>query len=320
VSLGAVIVTYNSAGYIDRCLRALQPWMGRVVAEVVVVDNNSRDDTREQAAAHANVRLIANPCNTGFAAAANQGVRAIAPDLILLLNPDAEIVDRLNAITEAFKDPRVGAAGGRLLDGRGEAQRGFQVRRFPTPVALALEVLGINRLWPSNRVNVRYRCLDLDPLHHADVEQPAGAFLAFRRSAWEQAGGLDERFKPLWFEDVDFCLMLRRKGWRILYVPEATACHAGGHSISSISRMESKLYWYGSLLRYTGKHFGVGGRLLVASAVGVAAGIWSIAGIIGYRSITPVIMFGKVVRSAAACLLGVPVGSLEEGRTSGGLV
>ncbi len=75
-------------------------------------------------------------------------------------------------------------------------------------------MLGLNRLWPGNPVNRRYRCLDLDLEAAADVEQPAGAFLLIRRDAWQALGGFDEGFHPIWFEDVDFLKRARDAGYR----------------------------------------------------------------------------------------------------------
>jgi GT2 family glycosyltransferase len=87
------------------------------------------------------------------------------------------------------------------------------------------------------------------------IEQPAGAFFMFRRSVWEQLGGFDERFWPVWFEDVDFCARLRSAGLSVRYEPAACAVHRGGHSVGKISPEIREIYWYGSLLKYAAKHY-----------------------------------------------------------------
>ena len=86
------------------------------------------------------------------------------------------------------------------------------------------------------------------------MEQPAGACLLVKRSVWEAVGGFDEGFYPLWFEDVDFCLRLHARGWRIVYEPRARFRHAGGHSLTALGASEQQLYWYWNLLRYFRKH------------------------------------------------------------------
>ena len=144
------------------------------------------------------------------------------------------------------------------MDLNNTVQAGFAVRRLPTPLALALEVLLINRLWPGNSVNWHYRCYGFNLDEPAEIEQPAGAFLMFRREVWESLGGLDEGFYPIWFEDVDFCKRLRDHGYHVYYEPRAVATHLGGHSIRKILLEKRELYWYGSLLKYCSKHFFTG--------------------------------------------------------------
>ena len=251
VDVAAVVVTCNSALEIDNCLRSLEN-----VAEVVVVDNGSTDGTcRVVGGDRKGVRVIANPENRGFASAANQGVKATASSVLLFLNPDAALVSGLSLLLEQLRDPKVGAAAGRLVDLAGRTQVGFGIRAFPTPAALAFEALLVNRIWRRNPVNRRYRCLDLDYGRAQDVEQPAGAFLAVRRDALEAVGMWDERFFPLWFEDVDLCLRIRKAGYSIRYVPDCVARHRGAHSLARISLEQKQIYWYGNLLSYTDKYF-----------------------------------------------------------------
>lgn len=258
-SVAVVVVTHNSAAEVVECLAALRrhAWSkDGTAAEVVVVDNASSDGTCEAVEAQAPAaRLIRNQSNRGFAAAVNQGVRATASPLVLLLNPDAYLQSGLGELVRAFDSGEVGAAAGRLDGVSGKWQRGFNVRAFPTPAALASEVLLLNRLWPRNPANRRYRMLDFDPRREQDVDQPAGAFLMFRREIWEKLGGLDEAFHPLWFEDVDFCLRLRQAGLRIRYVPGAVARHAGGHSVRPAAVQFRQLAWYGSFLQFCHKHY-----------------------------------------------------------------
>ncbi len=158
-------------------------------------------------------KVIANHENRGFAAAVNQGVAATDAEFVLILNPDVKLLTSVDALVEASE--RYGLAAGKLTDLNGRAQTGFTLRRFPTATALIFELFGINRLWPSNPVNRRLslsRSVDLD--QPGSVEQPAGAFLMFRRDVWERLGGFDERFHPIWFEDVDFCRRAIDSGYR----------------------------------------------------------------------------------------------------------
>jgi GT2 family glycosyltransferase len=255
LAVAVVVVTHNSAAVIDNCLRSLEN-----VAEIVVVDNGSADDTCRVVQNRRGVRMIANPDNRGFAAAANQGVRATASPLVLFVNPDVRLVSDLHPLCEELERDDIGAATGRLVDERGRTQVGFNVRAFPRPASLAFEALLLNRIWPSNPVNRRYRCLDLDYERPQDVEQPAGAFLLGRRDVLERVGMWDERFYPVWFEDVDLCRRMRQAGYRIRYVPASRAEHQGAHSVAQIPLDRKQLYWYGSLLTYVDKHFSPAAR------------------------------------------------------------
>ena len=248
--VGIVIVTYNSAAEIGPCLDAAIS----SGAEIVVVDNGSHDGAPAQVARRG-IRLIANPDNRGFAAAVNQGFQALNCPYILLLNPDAVIQTSLDPLRAACELPHVAGAGGKLVDAAGDPQVGFMVRRFPTPASLILEALLLNRVWPNNPVNRRYRVLDLKIDSPAPVEQPAGAFLMLRRAVWQELGGFDEAFHPLWFEEVDFCRRAAGKGYLLYYVPSAVAKHTGGHSIPQLTVEMRRFYWYRSLLRFTSRHF-----------------------------------------------------------------
>jgi len=297
--IGIVIVSFNSAAEIGACLDAAL----RTGAEIVVVDNASSDDTAAEVLRRG-VRLIANAANRGFAAAANQGFAALRGcPYVLLLNPDAVLGGPLGPMRDACAQPGVAAAGGCLLDAAGRPQIGFMVRRFPTPAALVLEALLLNRLWPRNPINRRYRELDLDPAVPRAVEQPAGALLMVRQAVWRELGGFAEEFYPLWFEDVDFCLRAAQRGYRLLYVPEVVAKHTGGHSIPHLTVEMRRFYWYGSLLRYSARHFSPIAFRVVCLAVVTGSLPRMVAESLFQRSLKPVAVYGKVAQFAGRCFL-----------------
>jgi hypothetical protein len=295
----AIVITHNSEDVIGACLDSLR---GQA-AEIVVVDNASSDGTLGEVLRRQGISLIANPWNRGYAAAANQGIQATAAEFALLFNPDAELVCGLDALVEECREPDVAVCGGMLLGPDGCPQHGFMVRRLPTSATLVFEILGINRIWPGNPVNRRYRCLDLDLNSAADVEQPAGAFFLIRRSAWRQLGGLDEIFHPLWFEDVDFCKRARQNGYRIRFVPEARAAHRGAHSARQLSPSSREGYWYGNLLTYAAKHFHRLSFAVVCVAVVLGSILRAIAGFFRWRSPNSVLAYGRIIRKAGSLLI-----------------
>ena len=253
ISGSVIIVTYNSSELIAACLAALRAHAGW---KVILVDNASADSTVEIAkAASPDICLIRNNENRGFAGAANQGFSSAETGICVLLNPDAiPEPGSLDKLAQALSAEKVGAAGGALTDDRGHVQIGFTVRRFPTLAAFLAELLLINRVWPGNPINRRYRCLDLDYQKLQKVDQPAGACLAVKHRAWHELGGFDESFTPAWFEDVDFCRRLRSNGWQIVYCPQALFRHSGAHSVSRLPFFRRQAFWYANLIRYFCKH------------------------------------------------------------------
>jgi hypothetical protein len=214
-----------------------------------------------------------------------------------------ELVSGLDALVSQLSHAGVGAAGGKLLGDNGQWQAGFMVRRLPTPLTLAFETLGLNRLWPGNPVNRRYRCFDLDPDAEASVEQPPGAFLMIRRDVWRQLGGFDECFYPVWFEDVDFARRLAEAGYTVRYSPSTVAKHSGGHSVNQLPRPTRDLHWYGSLLVYAGKHFARGGRLLVCASVVVGSVVRMVLALSRERPLEAFHSCARIMRLAGARFL-----------------
>lgn len=296
-AVGIIIITYNSEAEVGACLDAALA----TGSDVVVIDNASVDGTCDEVRRR-NVPLIPNSENRGFAAAANQGFAVLQNPYLLLLNPDAVIVDGLAALTVACDLPKSAGAGGRLIDETGRIQTGFMARQLPTAATLILEVILLNRVWPGNPINKRYRLAEQDYSQRFPVEQPAGAFLMMRRSVWAELGGLDESYHPLWFEDVDFCRRIHEAGWLLFYEPKAVAKHTGGHSISRLAVEKRQFYWYRSLLRYSFKSFGRGAHVLVCLAVIAGSVLRGIAGSAIEKSFKPAAGYLAVVRLAVRSL------------------
>ncbi len=262
--VAAVIVAHRSGPYLPGCLAALD---GKVEQAVVIENTPGERPDPELQHRFPWVDWINNDSNRGFAAAANQGISATSAPNILLLNPDCELHGGLGELVAECDAAGVGGAGGLLEGADGSAQVGFFARSLPTPTTLIFEVLGVNRAWRRNPVNRRYRLLDMRLDVACDVQQPAGALLLLRRDALAAVGGLDERFHPAWFEDVDLCKRLRDAGFRLRYNPAAVARHAGGHAVATLPLQARLMAWYGGLLRYAEKHFSGGWFRCVRCAV-----------------------------------------------------
>jgi hypothetical protein len=270
VTADAVVVRWRGGDEVARCLRALLDHGGTALGRVVLVDSGSGDGGAERLAADfPTVRVVALPENRSFAWAADQGVAAGDAPLVLLLNPDTEVVAGAVDALVAFVAERPGAAGVvPLLEGPdGAPQHRWQLRRLPGAFRLAGGRPGRPQLLEPPTVPV-------------PVEQPAAAAWLVRRAVWEALGGLDPAFAPAWWEDVDFCARLRRRAGTpgfpategFWVVPEARVLHAGASSVASLGEGPFLAAYHRNLLRYVrGHHPRVAGCVAAGLRLSLAA-------------------------------------------------
>jgi N-acetylglucosaminyl-diphospho-decaprenol L-rhamnosyltransferase len=270
--IAILIVNWNARDPLLRCLDSLASLPHRVI----VVDNASEDGSAEAVAERfPQVILVRSATNLGFAGGVNRARREAgdAAEFLLLLNPDTVAApEAIDWLRSAFADgSAIGAVGGRLLYPDGSPQAGFNIRRFPTLGSLAMDLLLIDQVWPGNPSTRRYLARDLDRGSHTppmDVEQPAAACLMVRASAFDAIGGMDERFHPAWFEDVDFCRRLLAAGYRIRFEPRARFGHVGGVAMRTLGLGRFSSIWYANMERYVRRHHGVAGWLLLKGLLG----------------------------------------------------
>lgn len=259
-------------GYADlaTCLESIERY--ETPGDVVVIDHAfSADRLRAIELRFAWVRFIAEPGNPGFAAAVNRGVRECATPYVIVINPDCVLREPIRARLASYLDatPGIGVAGPRLLDADGRLQPSG--RRFPDLTT----ALGGRRSWltataPGNWFSRRNLLLSPDDTAPKQVDWVSGACMMIRREAFEQVGGLDERFFLYW-EDADFCRRLAHKGWRTMWHPGATLTHFGAGS-SRFAPYRSLMAFHHSAYRYFRKHAGPiarWGAPLVALLLGV---------------------------------------------------
>ena len=220
--VSVVTLTHNKLEYTSRCLASLlstayAPW------ELVVVDNGSSDGTpawvaefRDTAAAiGVNVRLIRNACNIGCSTARNQGAAASTGARLVFMDNDVALrsrgwLARLGATLDA--DPQVGIVGPKLV--------------YPVaPHRIQCAGVGISR---TGRVLFRGRGERRDDPRFSrlePVQSLISACFMVRRDVFEQAGGFDEAFNPVEFEDFDLCYRVRSQGHRVVYNPAVEMYH-----------------------------------------------------------------------------------------------
>jgi len=220
------LVSWNTAGLLDRCLTALPAALAGVEAEIVVVDNASSDASAAIAAAHHGVRLVRNPRNAGYAAAMNQALSGTGAPVLIALNPDTEpppgslsaLVGRLHG------DASVGLLSPRLVDGDGRPQH--TARRFPSLRLGAADALLPARL-RRGRIG-RHFLLEFGagPAAPADVDWTIGAVHVIRAAALRGRPPYDERWF-MYVEDLELCWWLAQRGWRRRFEADIVVPHVG---------------------------------------------------------------------------------------------
>ncbi|MBC7228947.1 MAG: glycosyltransferase family 2 protein [Actinobacteria bacterium] len=230
--LTLVIVNYNTAEDLRACLSSAREHLPE--AEVVVVDNGSRDGSVEMVReGFPWVRLVENPGNPGYASACNRGLRAAARPYVFILNSDVvfvtggveEVLDYLD------EHPGVAALGPLVLNADGSFQ--MSCRRFPGMLENAVHGL-LGELWPDNPLTRSYQMKDLRRDEPCEVDWVSGAAMLLRREAAEEVGGFDESYF-MYVEDVDICWRLREAGHRVVFHPGFRLVHHIGKSSSQQS-------------------------------------------------------------------------------------
>ena len=273
----AIVVTYNSARQVERCLSALVEG----ATEVYVVDNASTDGTSGVVRARfPHVRLIENRENVGFAAAVNQALEQTDADAVLLVNPDCVVPrDMVTALASHLRaNPDVGLVAPRLRDEDGHvATSAHPFESLFTVVASrfggSLVPLRLRRALAGAKRRESYDACRAGG-EATSVDWVSGACVAVRGSLFRRLGGLDRGYF-MYYEDEELCLQVWKAGFRVVILPDAEAVHTGGASSSDPAHVWPHLYR--SLLRFQARHrphtYGLVRLTILARAVvGMAVG------------------------------------------------
>jgi N-acetylglucosaminyl-diphospho-decaprenol L-rhamnosyltransferase len=255
-ALDIVIVNWNSGAALADCLGSIAAAQGGrfVLAQVVVVDNASEDDSLDCCGeSRLPLRVLRNQENLGFARACNQGARCGAADYVLFLNPDVRLSPGALAEPIAFlgrpEAGAVGICGIRLTDAEGRDSS--SCARLPRPGNLLYGAFGLDQCFPKLFTP---RFLSSDELgESASAEQIMGAFFLVRRPVYDSLRGFDERFF-MYYEEVDFSARARAHGFSSYYLSNVTAVHIGGGCSQSVPGRRL-FYSLESRLAYAMKHF-----------------------------------------------------------------
>jgi GT2 family glycosyltransferase len=272
--LAIVIVSTNEAHWLDGCLSSVYARAGTATLDVIVVDNDSVDGTREVVQAGFPAARVVGSHNRGFAHGNNRGLETTTARYVLFLNPDTQVVDGTfgEIVDELDARPDVGLVGVRQLTPDGELFP--TIRRFPNAARALGDALRSER-WPVRPSWAGERVLDPEAYgREYECDWTSGSFMLARREALQSAGFLDERFF-IYSEEPDLCLRMKRAGWRVLHLPSMAIIHHACKGGIRPRMIAQDLY---ARRQYAYKHFAPPHRSAYLGAITVRHLIRAVAG------------------------------------------
>ena len=273
--LAVIILNFRTPKLVGDCLDSLRDQIEPGVT-VLVVDNASGDGSAQQIRAfiaergYTFAKVLESPMNGGFAAGNNVGIRAIDANAYLLLNSDTLIrPGAVRALREAIaRHPNAGLIVPRTENVEGD----FDRNAFVTPRPLSEFVRGA-KIGLLSRLLRRFDVVAEVPRTSFEAEWVGFCAVVVRREVIERVGLLDEQFF-MYYEDIDYCMRVRRAGFSIVYFPEAKVVHllGGSSGLTSKNGVQKRAarYMYEARARFFAKHYGLPG--LLAANVAFDAG------------------------------------------------
>jgi GT2 family glycosyltransferase len=262
MDLSIIILNYKTLGLVKNCLKAIKDLQLPFDYEIIIVDNNSLDNSVEYLKDnYFDVKVITSNVNLGFAGGINLGINVATGKYLLVLNPDILILSK--AVENMFNfmelNPKAGICGPKLLNPDGSLQ--YSCSRFPDwrlpfyrRTFLAKTKRGKN--WVND-----YLMNDWDHKENRKVEWLYGACLMVRRELLKEVGLLDDRYF-MYMEDLDWCRRFQEKGYEVWYVSEAEVIHyhqrdsAVTAGLKGIFKKSGRIHlksWLKYYLKYKGK-------------------------------------------------------------------
>ena len=254
MQLSVIIVSYNSIELLENCLFSVQKAMQTIGGEIIIVDNNSNDGSKESLPSKfPGVKFIFNNENLGFAKACNQGSKISSGDYILFLNPDTVLSETcLSDCISFFKTHAdAGAVGVRMLDEKGKFLKESK-RGLPSPSASFYKLFGLTAIFPGSKKIAKYYQSHLPENENNPVDILSGAFMMIKRTVFEKVNGFDETFF-MYGEDIDLSLRISQLGYINYYLGKISITHLKGGSTTYNYKYVND--FYGAMKLFVKKHY-----------------------------------------------------------------
>ncbi len=236
MELSIIIVNWNSADYVRKCLASIYSNLRSLDFEIIVVDNASFDNCKDIVLQHyPEVKFIQSHENIGFARANNLGYSHASGNSLLFLNPDTEIVgSSINIMHNVIGEiPNAGAIGCKLCNANGSIQSS-SIQSFPTllnqifGIELLREKMPLLKLWG---IKALYETSSTP----VPVDVVSGACTLVKRTVFESIKYFSTDYF-MYAEDVDLCYKIKKSGYEVYYTGAATVIHHGSGSSSQRDR------------------------------------------------------------------------------------
>lgn len=253
------IVNYNGGDYLLKCLQSINRVRNEADITTYVIDNDSADDSIEKIKLRLpGVKIIKNDQNLGFGKANNQVLKNLKDEFVLILNPDVYLEKGVLKTVLDYMKNNLDVGGATCAINLPNGQLDLTAHRgFPTPLASLLYFLGDDS---------KYHLTNQDMTKIHEVDAITGAFFMTRKSVLEKVGFFDEDFF-MYGEDIDLCMRIKKKGFKIVYIPTVKILHHKGissglkkHSQTSTTanfetRRKSVNYFYQAMKIFYKKHY-----------------------------------------------------------------
>ena len=231
MQLSVIILNYNVRFFLEQCVLSVQKALEGIDGEIIVVDNNSADDScAMMKQLFPQVKLIENKVNLGFPKGNNLGVAEAKGEYICILNPDTVVAE--DTFSEILKfhtqNHGIGITGCKLIDGTGkflpECKRGV-----PTPWVALTKIFGLYKIFPKSILFNRYYAQHLGKNETGKVDILVGAFMVMKKDLYLEIGGFDEACF-MYSDDIDLSYSVLKSGKPNYYFNKTTVIHYKGES------------------------------------------------------------------------------------------
>lgn len=277
LDVSVIIVNFNTRDLIKNCITSIKKYTKSISYEIIVVDNNSSDDSLEMLGDEFHdVKTISSSKNGGFAYANNLGMDVATGRYILLLNSDTIFIQDIFKKMVAYMDTNkwIGILGPKLLNQ--DLTHQTSIAAFPTffrefvhifELKKILNVKIIKKLFVRYGSKIGSNDIAQYMKNFQGIEEPekvqvlVGAAMLIRRSVIDDIGGLDERYF-MYYEEMDFCYQALKAGWPCVYYPSTEIIHLIGQSSKKVSNF-TFFERYKSMILYFRKNYGKTVEILV---------------------------------------------------------